>query len=137
METILRKTPKTRSKLTRERLSTAAHLMKNLANVTRLTIAYALIEGERSVGDLERSLGLPQPHLSQHLAQLRDSGMVIGRREAKQVFYRISDQRAFALLAVLPDILVSKMPSMASAAAALGPKPQSIQAAMFARVELG
>jgi DNA-binding transcriptional ArsR family regulator len=101
-------------------------------------IACALLEGERSVGDLETDLGLRQPSLSQQLAELRESGVVEARREAKQVFYRISDQRAVALLATLHQIFCGQMPDLASAApaprAALARK-KFMEAAMFARVE--
>jgi DNA-binding transcriptional ArsR family regulator len=103
-------------------------------------IACALLDGERSVGDLETDLGLRQPSLSQQLAELRESGVVEARREAKQVFYRISDQRAVALLATLRQIFCGEIADLASAA----PAPQAAlarkkftEAAIFARVEPG
>src|SRR5882672_9672666 len=97
-------------------------------------------EGERSVGDLETDLGLRQPSLSQQLAELRESGVVEARREAKQVFYRISDTRAVALLATLHQIFCGQMPDLTSAVppprAALARK-KFTEAAMFARVASG
>ena len=136
---IMRKS-KSYSKVTRERAEAASSFMKSLANPNRLMIACALLEGERSVGDLEIELGLRQPSLSQQLAELRESGVVEARREAKQVFYRISDQRAVALLATLHQIFCGQMPDLASAApaprAALAHK-KFTEAAMFARVESG
>lgn len=63
-----------------------------------------LLEDECSVGDLETDFRVRQPSLSQQLGELRESGVVEARREAKQVFYRISDQRAVALLATLREI---------------------------------
>jgi DNA-binding transcriptional ArsR family regulator len=114
--------------------------MKSLANPNRLMIACALLDGERSVGDLETDLGLRQPSLSQQLAELRESGVVEARREAKQVFYRISDQRVVALLATLHQIFCGQMPDLASAVqappVALARK-RFTEAAMFARVEPG
>jgi DNA-binding transcriptional ArsR family regulator len=92
--------------------------MKSLANPNRFMIACALIDGERSVGDLETDLGLRQPSLSQQLAELRESGVVEARREAKQVFYRISDQRVVALLATLDQIFCGEMPDFAPAVTA-------------------
>ena len=134
---IMRK-PKSYSKVTREKAEAASAFMKSLANPNRLMIACALLEGERSVGDLEIELGLRQPSLSQQLAELRESGVVEARREAKQVFYRISDQRAVALLATLYQIFCGEMPDLTSAVpappAALARKKFS-EAAMFARVE--
>src|ERR1700737_5212703 len=99
---IMPKPQKSASKVTREKAEAASSFMKILANPNRLMIACALLDGERSVGDLETDLGLRQPSLSQQLAELRESGVVEARREAKQVFYRISDQRAVALPAPPP-----------------------------------
>jgi DNA-binding transcriptional ArsR family regulator len=97
-------------------------------------IACALLEGERSVGDLETSLGLRQPSLSQQLAELRENGIVEARREAKQVFYRIADARAVALLATLHQIFCGETPA-APALPAAAPRRSFTDAAMFARVE--
>ena len=115
----MRKPQKSDSKVTREKAEAASSFMKSLANPNRLMIACALLEGERSVGDLETDLGLRQPSLSQQLAELRESGVVEARREAKQVFYRISDQRAVALLATLHQIFCGEMPDLTSAVPAL------------------
>ena len=134
----MRKPQNSDSRVTREKAEAASAFMKSLANPNRLMIACALLDGERSVGDLETDLGLRQPSLSQQLAELRESGVVEARREAKQVFYRISDQRAVALLATLHQIFCGQMPDLASAApaprAALARK-KFTEAAMFARVE--
>jgi hypothetical protein len=101
-------------------------------------IACALLEGERSVGDLETSLGLRQPSLSQQLAELRENGIVEARREAKQVFYRIADARAVALLATLHQIFCGEIPHFGHAAPvppAAAPRRSFTDAAVFARVE--
>lgn len=134
----MRKPQNRESNVTREKAEAASAFMKSLANPNRLMIACALLDGERSVGDLETDLGLRQPSLSQQLAELRESGVVEARREAKQVFYRISDQRAVALLATLHQIFCGEMPELTSAV----PPPlvalarnKFTEAAMFARVE--
>jgi DNA-binding transcriptional ArsR family regulator len=136
----MRKPRQRDSRVTRKKAEAASSLMKSLANPNRLMIACTLLDGERSVGDLETDLGLRQPSLSQQLAELRESGVVEARREAKQVFYRISDQRAVALLATLHQIFCGQMPDLASAVpaprAALTRK-KFTEAAMFARVEPG
>jgi DNA-binding transcriptional ArsR family regulator len=136
----MRKPRKREPRVTREKAEAASAFMKSLANPNRLMIACALLDGERSVGDLETDLGLRQPSLSQQLAELRESGVVEARREAKQVFYRISDQRAVALLATLHQIFCGEMPDLTPAV----PAPQATparrkftEAAMFARVEPG
>jgi DNA-binding transcriptional ArsR family regulator len=137
---IMRKPQKRDSRITREKAEAAGAFMKSLANPNRLMIACALLYGERSVGDLETDLGLRQPSLSQQLAELRESGVVEARREAKQVFYRISDQRVVALLATLHQIFCGRMLDLASALPALPGAPARktfTEAAMFARIEPG
>jgi DNA-binding transcriptional ArsR family regulator len=97
----MRKIQKCDPKVTRERAEAACDFVKSLANPSRLMLPCALIDGERSVGDLETSLGLRQWSQSQQLSELREGGIVEARREAKQVFYRIKDRRAVALLETL------------------------------------
>lgn len=79
----------------------ASQLLKALGNPDRLLLLCQLVEGERSVGDLERSLGIQQPTLSQQLAVLRREALVETRREGKQVFYRIASPAALAVLKTL------------------------------------
>ena len=86
--------------------SQAAALMKALSNEHRLLILCHLIaEKEMSVGALvDRIGGLSQSALSQHLAKLRQQGLVSFRREAQTLYYRVSDDRAAMLIASLHDI---------------------------------
>lgn len=67
-----------------------ATVLKSLADATRLRILESLLDEEKCVTDLARELGCPQPHVSHHLRILRDSGIVEGIREGKQVCYRIT-----------------------------------------------
>ena len=71
----------------------AADLMRSLSHPQRLLVLCALVEGERSVRELEDGLGIRQPGLSQQLAELREAGLIVGRKEGKQVFYRLADPR--------------------------------------------
>ncbi len=75
-----------------------AAVLKALADETRLHILESLLSEEKCVSDLVRELGCPQPHVSHHLRILRNSGLVDGLRDGKQVCYRISPivQRALA-----------------------------------------
>ena len=85
--------------------SDAAQLLKLLANKSRLQILCQLaISREVSVGELADEVGLSQSALSQHLAKMRDEGLLATRREAQSVFYRISDPNAARVLALLKDI---------------------------------
>ncbi|MDE2516046.1 MAG: winged helix-turn-helix transcriptional regulator [Rhodospirillales bacterium] len=81
-----------------------AELLKRLAHPQRLMIACLLAEAPRAVSEIEAALGIHQPALSQHLAALREAGVIAGTRSAKAVTYRLSDARAGALLAALTGI---------------------------------
>jgi ArsR family transcriptional regulator len=65
-------------------------LFKALADSTRLRILGLLQSGEICVCDIHGSLGLPQPTVSRHLAYLRRSGLVHGRKEGLWVHYRLA-----------------------------------------------
>lgn len=82
----------------------AAQLLKALANEKRLQILCLLTAGERSVGDINALLDLSQSALSQHLARMRDEGLVTFRRDAQTLYYRIADPAAEKLVAALKDI---------------------------------
>ena len=83
----------------------AAAYDKAMSNERRLLVLCRLIEvGEASVGSLASDVGLSQSALSQHLALLRDDGMVETRREAQSVLYRISDTRVERLVMLLHEM---------------------------------
>jgi DNA-binding transcriptional ArsR family regulator len=83
----------------------ATGLLKLLANENRLLILCRLsMAGEMSVTGLVEAVDLSQSALSQHLAKMRDDGLLATRREAQTIFYRIADQNAARLLALLKDI---------------------------------
>ena len=67
-----------------------ATLLKAVADETRLRILGSLLAEEKCVTDLVHELDCPQPHVSHHLRILRDSGVVEGTRDGKQVCYRIA-----------------------------------------------
>ncbi len=89
-----------------EKAAEAARLLSLLANENRLLLlCHLLAEGETTVGDLAAAIGLSQPALSQHLARLREDGLVATRKEAQAVHYRLADdRRVAALLGVLRDL---------------------------------
>jgi DNA-binding transcriptional ArsR family regulator len=82
----------------------AARLMKMLASEQRLTLLCRLGEGEASVGDLAAHVGLTPSAASQHLAKLRAEGVVDTRRDAQTIYYRLSDEAAVRVIALLCDI---------------------------------
>lgn len=79
----------------------AADFLKKFAHPSRLMILCALVDGERSVRDLEDTLGIRQPGLSQQIAELRDAGLITGRKESKHMFYRLSDERVSDFIALM------------------------------------
>lgn len=82
----------------------AARLLKTLGNDKRLLILCLLSEGERSVGELNAHLELSQSALSQHLAVLREDGLVQTRRDAQTILYSLVDGPSQRIIATLHDI---------------------------------
>ncbi len=79
----------------------AARLRATLANPKRLLALCHLLHGEKSVGQLADLVQLSQSALSQHLARLRDLGIVTTRREAQTVHYSLASRDVAAILETL------------------------------------
>lgn len=79
----------------------ASTLLKAMSNEHRLMVLCQLLHGEKSVGELERLIGLSQSALSQHLARLRRDNLVQTRRQAQTIFYSLSGKEAEAVLGTL------------------------------------
>jgi len=88
----------------RHQAGAAAGLLRALSHEARLMVLCELVEGERTAGALVASSGLSQSALSQHLAKLREEGLVATRRDGQTVFYRLGDRRAARLVGVLHDL---------------------------------
>jgi DNA-binding transcriptional ArsR family regulator len=89
----------------RDSAAEAARMLRLLGNERRLLILCQLaIDGEATVGALAEAVGLSQSALSQHLARMREDGLVATRRAAQTIYYRIADPNAARLLATLKDI---------------------------------
>ncbi len=88
----------------KEKAGDASAFLKKLANRDRLLICCALVDGERSVRDLEDALELRQPGLSQQLAELRAAELIVGRKEGKQVFYSLADPRVERFISTMYDL---------------------------------
>lgn len=88
----------------------AVSLLKALGNEARLLVLCYLAEaGELSAGALTERVGMSQSALSQHLARLRDQGLVATRKEAQTVFYRVCDPRAEQVLMLLHDLFCPEL----------------------------
>jgi ArsR family transcriptional regulator, virulence genes transcriptional regulator len=82
-----------------------ADILRALANERRLMILCKLVEwGEANVTSLTEAVGLSQSALSQHLAKMRDEGIVATRRESQTIWYRIADPRIEQLFAALYEL---------------------------------
>lgn len=88
----------------KEKVGEATTFLKKLSNPDRLLVVCALVEGERSVRELEDGLGIRQPGLSQQLAELREARLIVGRKEGKQVFYRLADPRVETFVHTMHDL---------------------------------
>ena len=88
----------------RRNASDAVCLLKGLANENRLIIMCVLAEGECSVGQLNDRVALSQSALSQHLAVLREQGLVLTRRESQTIYYRLAETPALDVINLLHDI---------------------------------
>ncbi|MCL7461359.1 metalloregulator ArsR/SmtB family transcription factor [Pseudomonas sp. NW5] len=86
----------------------AAQLLRVLGNPDRLLLLCQLAGGERSVGELQATLGILQPTLSQQLAVLRREALVSTRRDGKQIHYQISDPEALAVIGTLYHLFCPK-----------------------------
>ncbi len=85
----------------------AAQAMKAIAHPLRLKVLCVLGEGELSVQEIVDSVGTSQSNISQHLAILRDKGVLATRKDANRVFYRIGDPRTVKLVGMMRDVFCS------------------------------
>ncbi|MGA9397775.1 MAG: metalloregulator ArsR/SmtB family transcription factor [Anaerolineaceae bacterium] len=79
---------------------TAAHvaeLFRAFSDTSRVRILYALCTQEMNVGALSKAVGVSESAISHHLRGLRQMGLVVARRDGKEVFYRIEDDHIIAL----------------------------------------
>jgi DNA-binding transcriptional ArsR family regulator len=86
------------------RASTVTRFLKAMANPSRLLVLCQLADGEKSVGQLERAVGLSQSALSQHLAVLRREQVVKARRAGQNVFYLLASTEAAAVMNTLYEV---------------------------------
>ena len=95
----------------RQHADAAAELLRSVGNAKRLLILCELVSGETGVGALHKRLALSQSALSQHLAVLREEGLVNTRREAQTIYYALAEGPAQQILATLHRIYCSAAPA--------------------------
>jgi DNA-binding transcriptional ArsR family regulator len=89
----------------------AEAFLKALASKHRLMVLCELHHGERSVGALVEAVGLSQSALSQHLARLRQDGLVTTRRDAQTIYYTLANEDASRVMALLYELFCGDRPA--------------------------
>ncbi len=87
-----------------EDIDRASRALKAMSHPLRLKILCTLGEQEVSVQDIVERVGTSQSNISQHLAILRDKGILTSRKDANRVFYRVSDSRTLALIGMMRQV---------------------------------
>lgn len=96
----------------------ASTLLKAMSNQHRLMILCQISKEEKSVGELEKIIGLSQSALSQHLARLRRDDLVQTRRDAQTIYYSLKGTEAATVIATLYDLYCANEENTACALSA-------------------
>ncbi|TNL46777.1 ArsR/SmtB family transcription factor [Acinetobacter bereziniae] len=93
----------------RDSASSVVTILKSLANTDRLLILCHLAQQELNVSQIEEHTQINQPTLSQQLMMLRKSDVVVTRRDGKQIYYSIKDDKLTTVLKMLYDLYCPKI----------------------------
>ena len=89
-------------------VETASRSLKAMSHPLRLMILCKLGEEEFSVQDIVDNVGTSQSNISQHLAILRDKGILSARKDANKVFYKVTDFKTLKLIDMMREVFCSK-----------------------------
>ena len=87
-----------------EHIEQASRAMKAMSHPLRLKILCVLADQEVNVQDIVERVGTTQSNISQHLALMREKGVLRTRKDANRVFYRVGDQRTLEVVAMMRDV---------------------------------
>ena len=87
-----------------EHVEQAARALKAMAHPLRLRILCVIGTAEMSVQDIVEAVGTSQSNVSQHLAILRDKEVLLARKDANRVYYRIGDKRTLQLIGMMREL---------------------------------
>jgi ArsR family transcriptional regulator len=87
-----------------EHIEMAARALKAIAHPLRLKILCVVGDQEACVQDIVDQVGTSQSNISQHLAILREKGVLLTRKDANRVFYRVGDQRTLQLVGMMREV---------------------------------
>ncbi len=82
-----------------------ANALKAMAHPLRWKILCTLGEEEMSVGEIVEQTGTSQSNISQHLEQLRNKNILVSRKEANRIFYRIKNPKLLELIGIMRSVL--------------------------------
>jgi len=88
-----------------ENTTLTANALKAMAHPLRWKILCSLGERELSVGEIVERTGTSQSNISQHLEQLRNKNIVVARKEANRIYYRIRNPQLLSLIGIMRDVL--------------------------------
>ena len=95
--------------ITREEdIERASRSLKAMSHPLRLKILCTLGDQEISVQDIVERVGTSQSNISQHLAILRDKGILASRKDANRVYYRVGDGRTLRLISMMRDVFCTR-----------------------------
>jgi len=95
--------------MTREEdIERASRSLKAMSHPLRLKILCTLGDEEVSVQEIVENVGTSQSNISQHLAILRDKGILSSRKDANRVYYRVSDARTLRLISMMQEVFCSR-----------------------------
>ncbi|HTH39481.1 MAG TPA: metalloregulator ArsR/SmtB family transcription factor [Rhodocyclaceae bacterium] len=87
-----------------EQIEMAARSLKAIAHPLRLKIMCVIGDEEVCVQDIVDAVGTSQSNISQHLAILREKGVLQTRKDANRVYYRVADQRILQLISMMREV---------------------------------
>jgi len=93
-----------------EDVETAARALKAISHPLRLKILCFVGDQEICVQDIVEAVGTSQSNISQHLAILRDKGVLATRKDANRVYYRVADQRTLQLVELMREVFCDIKP---------------------------
>jgi DNA-binding transcriptional ArsR family regulator len=88
-----------------ENTTLTANALKAMAHPLRWKILCSLGDNELSVGEIVDRTGTSQSNISQHLEQLRNKNIVVARKEANRIYYRIRNDQLLDLIGIMRDVL--------------------------------
>jgi ArsR family transcriptional regulator len=91
-----------------EDIRQASRSLKAMSHPLRLKILCTLGDREVSVQDIVEHVGTSQSNISQHLAILRDKGILTCRRDANRVYYRVGDARTLRLIGMMREVFCAR-----------------------------